>query len=288
MVIITWVILVGFAVWFLYVFVADIIEHREQLEPVSWIKTGLIGFGVNFFDVLGIGAFAPQTALLKFTKQTSDKLIPGTMNVANTFSVLIQAIIFIQVIEVEPTTLILMFLAAMLGAIIGADIVAKLSENKIRFTMSIALLITAGFMFANQMDWIQGEGVAIGIHGWKLIIACVVNFILGALMTAGVGLYAPCMALVFLLGLSPQVAFPIMMGSCAFLMPPASYKFIKSGAYNKKAALGMAIPSVLAVLIAAFIVKSLPLDALRWMVLGIILYTSATMFWSAWKPQLKA
>ncbi|NQW28658.1 MAG: sulfite exporter TauE/SafE family protein [Flammeovirgaceae bacterium] len=288
MVIITWVILVGFAVWFLYVFVADIIEHREQLEPVSWIKTGLIGFGVNFFDVLGIGAFAPQTALLKFTKQTSDKLIPGTMNVANTFSVLIQAIIFIQVIEVEPTTLILMFLAAMLGAIIGADIVAKLSENKIRFTMSIALLITAGFMFANQMDWIQGEGVAIGIHGWKLIIACVVNFILGALMTAGVGLYAPCMALVFLLGLSPQVAFPIMMGSCAFLMPPASYKFIKSGAYNKKAALGMAIPSVLAVLIAAFIVKSLPLDALRWMILGIILYTSATMFWSAWKPQLKA
>ena len=288
MVIITWVILVGFAVWFLYVFAADIIEHREQLEPVSWIKTGLIGFGVNFFDVLGIGAFAPQTALLKFTKQTSDKLIPGTMNVANTFSVLIQAIIFIQVIEVEPTTLILMFLAAMLGAIIGADIVAKLSENKIRFTMSIALLITAGFMFANQMDWIQGEGVAIGIHGWKLIIACVVNFILGALMTAGVGLYAPCMALVFLLGLSPQVAFPIMMGSCAFLMPPASYKFIKSGAYNKKAALGMAIPSVLAVLIAAFIVKSLPLDALRWMVLGIILYTSATMFWSAWKPQLKA
>jgi|TARA_B110000503_G_scaffold143797_1_gene248844 uncharacterized membrane protein YfcA len=288
MVIITWVILVGFAVWFLYVFVADIIEHREQLEPVSWIKTGLIGFGVNFFDVLGIGAFAPQTALLKFTKQTSDKLIPGTMNVANTFSVLIQAIIFIQVIEVEPTTLILMFLAAMLGAIIGADIVAKLSENKIRFTMSIALLITAGFMFANQMDWIQGEGVAIGIHGWKLVIACVVNFILGALMTAGVGLYAPCMALVFLLGLSPQVAFPIMMGSCAFLMPPASYKFIKSGAYNKKAALGMAIPSVLAVLIAAFIVKSLPLDALRWMVLGIILYTSATMFWSAWKPQLKA
>ena len=288
MVIITWVILVGFAVWFLYVFVADIIEHREQLEPVSWIKTGLIGFGVNFFDVLGIGAFAPQTALLKFTKQTSDKLIPGTMNVANTFSVLIQAIIFIQVIEVEPTTLILMFLAAMLGAIIGADIVAKLSENKIRFTMSIALLITAGFMFANQMDWIQGEGVAIGIHGWKLIIACVVNFILGALMTAGVGLYAPCMALVFLLGLSPQVSFPIMMGSCAFLMPPASYKFIKSGAYNKKAALGMAIPSVLAVLIAAFIVKSLPLDALRWMVLGIILYTSATMFWSAWKPQLKA
>ena len=128
-----------------------------------------------------------------------------------------------------------------------------------------------------------GLGVAIGLHGWKLVVAGIINFILGAMMTAGVGLYAPCMALVFLLGMSPQVAFPIMMGSCAFLMPPASFKFIKSGAYNKKAALGMAIPSIIAVLIAAFIVKTLPLDALRWIVLVVILYTSVTMFWSAIK-----
>ncbi|NBT08822.1 MAG: sulfite exporter TauE/SafE family protein [Chitinophagia bacterium] len=278
-----WVILVLFAIWFIYVLGADIIKHKNNLEKVSWVKTGIIGFVVNFFDVLGIGAFAPQTALLKFTKQTSDKLIPGTMNVANTLPVLIQAIIFIQVVEVEPITLIVMFLTAMGGAILGADIIGKLSERNIRLTISVALLITAGFMFANKMQWIHGEGVAIGIHGWKLVIAGVVNFILGAMMTAGVGLYAPCMALVYLLGLSPQVAFPIMMGSCAFLMPPASYKFIKSGAYNKKAALGMAIPSIFAVLIAAFIIKSMPLDTLRWLVLIIIVYTSVSMFWTTIK-----
>jgi uncharacterized membrane protein YfcA len=89
------------------------------------------------------------------------------------------------------------------------------------------------------------------------------------------------MALVFLMGMSPAVAFPIMMGSCAFLMPPASYKFIKSGAYNRKAALLMAIPGTIAVLIAALVVKSLPLDVLRWMVIAIVLYTSATMFRAA-------
>jgi len=283
MVNVIWIILVLFAIWFIYVLGADIIKHKNNLEKVSWVKTGIIGFVVNFFDVLGIGAFAPQTALLKFTKQTADKLIPGTMNVANTLPVLIQAIIFIQVVEVEPLTLIVMFLTAMGGAILGADIIGKLSERNIRLTISVALLITAGFMFANKMQWIKGEGVAIGIHGWKLVIAGVVNFILGAMMTAGVGLYAPCMALVYLLGLSPQVAFPIMMGSCAFLMPPASYKFIKSGAYNKKAALGMAIPSILAVLIAAFIIKSMPLDTLRWLVLIIIVYTSVSMFWTTIK-----
>jgi uncharacterized membrane protein YfcA len=280
-----WIILVLLSIWFIYVFGKDIIENKNNLEKVSWIKTGFIGFIVNFFDVLGIGAFAPQTALLKFTKQTSDKLIPGTMNVANTLPVLIQAIIFIQVVQVETTTLMVMFLTAMGGAILGADIMGKLSERNIRLTISVALLITAGFMFANKMHWIQGEGVAIGIYGWKLVIAGLVNFILGAMMTAGVGLYAPCMALVYLLGLSPQVAFPIMMGSCAFLMPPASFKFIKSGNYNKKAALGMAIPSIFAVLIAAFIIKSLPLDTLRWLVMIIIIYTSVTMFLAAIKKK---
>jgi uncharacterized membrane protein YfcA len=281
MVTVIWVLLVLFSLWFIYVLASDILKNKKNLEHINLLKTGAIGFVVNFFDVLGIGAFAPQTALLKFTKQTKDKLIPGTMNVANTIPVLIQAIIFIQIVEVEALTLFVMFLTAMVGAIWGAGVVAKLSEDKIRLTMGIALLITAAFMFANKMNWIQGEGTAIGIHGWKLVLAGVVNFILGAIMTAGVGLYAPCMALVFLLGMSPQVAFPIMMGSCAFLMPPASFKFIKSGAYNRKAALVMAIPGTIAVLIAALVVKSLPLDVLRWLVIAIVLYTSATMFRAA-------
>jgi hypothetical protein len=240
---------------------------------------------VNFFDVLGIGAFAPQTALLKFTHQTEDKLIPGTMNIANTLPVLIQAIVFIQVVEVQPLTLVVMFTTAALGAIMGASVVAKLAEQKIRMVMSIALLVTAGFMLAKNMHWIQGDGNANGLEGVKLLIAGVVNFILGALMTVGVGLYAPCMALVFALGMSPQVAFPIMMGSCAFLMPPASVKFIRTGFYNRKAAIGMAIPGMIGVLIAVFIVKSLPLDTLRWMVMLVIIYTSVNLFRTAVKTK---
>jgi uncharacterized membrane protein YfcA len=273
-----WVSLTVLAVWFSFVFIKDFLAHRFELENSSWLKTSLIGFVVNFFDVLGIGAFAPQTALLKFTKQTEDKLIPGTMNVANTVPVLLQALIFITIIEVDPLTLVLMLVSAAVGAVIGADIVSRLSERKIRLTMGIALLVTAGFMLARMMNWIQGGGDAIGLTGSKLVVAVVVNFFLGAIMTAGVGLYAPCMALIFALGMSPKVAFPIMMGSCAFLMPPASVKFIKTGSYNRKAALAMAIPGAIAVLIAAFMVKSLPLQTLQWIVLLVILYTSATMF----------
>ncbi len=277
-----WISLAILTFWFSIALARDFLKHKNSLENSSWVKTSVIGFVVNFFDVLGIGAFAPQTALLKFTKQTEDKLIPGTMNVANTLPVLLQALIFITIIEVDPLTLILMLVSAAAGAIIGAGVVSKLSERKIRLTMGFALLVTASFMLARNLEWIQGGGDAIGLQGGKLIIAIVGNFFLGALMTAGIGLYAPCMALVFALGMSPQVAFPIMMGSCAFLMPPASIRFIREGAYNRKAAVAMAIPGVVAVLIAALIVKSLPLDILRWVVIVVILYTSTVMLRAAY------
>ena len=276
-----WIALIILSIFFIYVLSKDVIKHRKVLENVSVVKTALIGFVVNFFDVLGIGAFAPQTALLKFTKQTEDRILPGTLNVSNTIPVLIQALIFIQIVKVEPVTLISMLLSAAAGAILGAGIVAKLSVRKIQLTMGFALLVTAFFMLSGQMNWIQNGGEAIGLSGGKLALAIGANFILGAFMTVGIGLYAPCMALVYALGMSPLVAFPIMMGSCAFLMPPASAKFIKEGAYNRKASVSMAIPGIIAVLIAAFLVKSLPLNTLRWMVIVVIIYTSLVMFKSA-------
>ena len=276
-----WITLAVILVYFTYVFGRDIFKHQNVLENVSVLKTSIIGFIVNFFDALGIGAFAPQTALLKITKQTEDRVMPGTLNVADTIPVLIQSFVFIQIVEVEPITLLTMLISAAAGAVLGAGIVAKLPVKKIQLTMSFALVVAAFFMLAGQLDWIQGGGEAIGLTGWKLALAIGANFILGAFMTIGIGLYAPCMALIYALGMSPIVAFPIMMGSCAFLMPPASVKFIKEGAYNRKAAVAMAIPGIVAVLIAAFIVKSLPLDILKWVVIAIILYTSVLMLRSA-------
>jgi uncharacterized membrane protein YfcA len=218
-------------------------------------------------------------------KQSEDRLLPGTLNVGNAIPTVVQALIFIRIVEVEPVTLVLMLAAAGLGAILGAGVVSKFSENKIRLVIGIALLLSAGFMLATKFKWIQGGGTDIGLSGVKLIIAVVVNFILGSIMTAGIGLYAPCMALVFALGMSPAVAFPIMMGSCATLMPMASYRFIKEGFYDRKASFAIGIAGIAGVLIAAFIVKSLPLDTLRWLVLAVIIYTAIVMLRAA---QLKS
>lgn len=281
MIVVIWVSIALLATWFVAVLARDIRRHRHDLTAGHWLSTALIGFVTNFFDVLGIGCFAPQTALLRLTGQTDDRKIPGTLNVANTPSVLLQALIFITIIEVDPLTLVLLLLAAAVGAVAGAGVVARLDERRIRITMGFALLITAGFMVARSLNWIQGGGDAIGLAGAALVIAVVVNALLGALMTAGVGLYAPCMALVFALGLSPRVAFPIMMGSCAFLMPPASARFIAAGAYDRKVGLIIAITGLVAVPIAAFVVKELPLDLLRWVVIAVILYTAKVMLRAA-------
>ncbi len=277
MITILWVTFLLLACWVALTLFLDYLKHKGQLENNSWAKTGFIGFVGNFFDTLGIGSFAIETALFKFMKQTEDRLLPGTLNVANTIPTIAQGIIFIQIVEVEPLTLILMILASGAGAFLGAGIVAKLPERNIRLTMGVALFITAGFMIATKMGWMEGGGEAIKLEGAKLILAVAVNFILGALMTAGIGLYAPCMALIFALGMSPAVAFPIMMGSCAFLMPVASLRFIREGAYNRKASFAIAITGIIGVLIAAFIVKSLPLDALRWLVIVVIIYTATLM-----------
>jgi uncharacterized membrane protein YfcA len=197
----------------------------------------------------------------------------------------VEAFIFITVIKVEMVTLISMTVAAVIGTVIGAGIVAKLPEKKIQLVMGIALLVTAFFMLSNQLGWIEGLGTgkAIGLTGGKLIIAVVVNFVLGALQSAGIGMYAPSMAMIYILGMYPKVAFPIMMTSAAFTLPPASIKFIKEGAYNRKASLAITVSGIVGVFIAAFIVKSLPVKTLIWLVIVVIVYTSISLLLRAAK-----
>lgn len=268
--------------WFCIVWVKGL--KAEKAEAPTVHQT-VVGFVTNFFDTLGIGSFAPTTAWYKTTKLVEDRIIPGTLNVGHALPVIVMAFIFIGRVEVEPVTLSLMLFAAVAGAYLGADIVSGLPERKIQIGMGVALFITAGFMLLGMLDLMPSGGEALGLTGGKLIIAVVVNFMLGALMTLGIGLYAPAMALVYALGMSPLVAFPIMMGSCAYLMPAASVKFVKKGAYSTKGALGLTLGGIPAVFIAAYLVTSLPMDILRWLVVGIILYTSVTMLRSAMKPR---
>lgn len=273
-----------FAVYFL----RDVYNRRKTFSKASWVPLAGIGFITNFFDTLGIGSFAPTTSFYKFTKLVDDRVIPGTLNIGHCLPVVAQALIFIAVVEVAPVTLISMMFAATLGAVLGAGVVAKMPVNKIRLGLGGALLIVAFAMLAGILKLFPSEGNSFGLTGWKLIVALVVIFIFGALQTIGIGLYAPCMALVYSLGMNQRAAFPIMMGACALLMPWCSLKFIKEAAYDPKAAIGLTSLGIVGVLIAAYIVKSLPLTILKWVVVVVILYTSVMMFRSVKKKEAAA
>lgn len=278
-----------FTAIFAFVFGKDLIDNKDNMEKeASWVVSGLVGLVANFFDTLGIGSFAPTTAALRALKQIPDRIIPGTLNVSCTIPVIVEAFIFITVIEMDVTTLIALIAAATVGSYVGAGIISKFDERKIQLIMAFALYVTLILFLMGQFKLMPIGGDAVALEGTLLIVGVVINFILGALMTAGIGLYAPCMAMVALLGMNPGTAFPVMMGSCAFLMPVASIKFIKEGAYSKKASLAITVCGVVGVLIAAYIVKSLPLDILRWLVDIVVFYTATTLLMTAMKNKKTA
>jgi uncharacterized membrane protein YfcA len=240
-----------------------------------------VGYFTNFLDTLGIGSFATTTALFRFKKMVDDRVIPGTLNVGHFLPTVAQTFIYTTLIEVDIPTLFSLIAAAVLGAWLGAGVVARWPKRNVQIGMGMALLVAAVLMFMTQMNLFPGGGDAIGVRGTKLAIGVAANFVLGALMTLGIGLYAPCMILISLLGMNPKAAFPIMMGSCAFLMPTGSLRFIREKSYDAKASLGLAIGGVPAVLIAAYIVRELPLYAVRWLVIVVVVYAAVSMLLSA-------
>ncbi len=273
---------------YLIVFVLDLIKHKNDSEKgTNFIVMSVIGFVINFFDVFGIGSFATGTALMKAFKQTDDRLIPGTLNVCFCIPVAIESFLFINGVEVEPVTLASMIVAAVVGAYLGAGVVAKLPTKVIRLLMGTALIVIGIVIVIQMMGLIPSSGVATGLIGIKLVIGIAANFILGALMTAGVGMYAPCLALVCLLGINPMIAFPIMMGSSAYLMPVASLKFIKEGAYNRKASLAIAIFGIFGVFIGYRFIKMLNLNALKFIIIIVMAYSAVSLFYSAYKDSKK-
>jgi uncharacterized membrane protein YfcA len=239
-----------------------------------------IGFVTNFLDTLGIGSYATTTSAFRFWKTVPDEKIPGTMNVGHTLPTIVEALIFTQLVPIEPRTLILMIAGAVAGAWLGAGVVSSWRRRTVQLGMGWALFAFAAILLVRKLN-ITAGGTALGLTGTKLGIAIAANFVLGALMTLGIGLYAPCMILVSLLGMNPTAAFPVMMGSCAFLMPVASVRFLKRGSFDPRALLGLLVGGIPAVLIAAFIVKSLPLDPMMWLVIVVVAYTGASMLRTA-------
>ncbi len=270
---------------FSFFYVKDLYKNRKSYSNKSWFGLSATGFATNFFDTLGIGSFAQQTAIFKFFHFVDDRLIPGTMNVGNTIPTVAQAFIFMTAVDVDPLTLVSMSLAAPTGAVLGAGVVSKMSRPKIQLGMGLGLMVVALIILAGLLNLLPLGGDATGLTGWKLVLITILSLIFGALQTIGIGFYAPCMAMVYALGMHPLTAFPIMMTATAMLMAAGGFRFIKESAYDRKTSIALSIAGVVGVFLAAYVVKSLPLVALKWVVFGVVMYTSIWMFRSAIKKE---
>ena len=273
------IVLGAFALFYVVTWISVARQQGEAQAP-GWLRTA-IGFIANFFDTLGIGSFATTTSMFRAWKLVKDEVIPGTLNVGHTLPTITQAFIYIAIVEVEMTTLILLIAASVLGMWLGAGVVSRWPRRNIQIGMGIALIVAAGLTIMTIFNASASGGLEMGLHGTRLWIGVIGNFMLGALMSLGIGLYGPCLIMISLLGMNPKAAFPIMMGSCAFLMPVGSTQFIRKGSYNLKAALGLALGGIPAVLIAAYIVKEMDLKYVRWLVVIVVLYTAISMLRTA-------
>jgi len=271
--------------WFLVIWWrlarAPRVAGRERDDAPATGFHGAVAFVMCFFDTLGIGNFATTTSMFKLRRSVRDEWIPGTLNVGYTLPTVAQAFIYISIVKVDFATLLSMIAASVAGAWLGAGVVARWSRRNVQIGMGGALLAAATLMLLTQLKVVPGGGATLTLSGARLATGLVGNFALGALMTLGIGLYGPCLILVSLLGMDPRAAFPIMMGSCAFLMPIGGVRFIREGSYSLRAAVVMGIAGIPAVLIAAYLVKQMPLYAVRWLVVVVVVYAATMMLRSA-------
>ena len=281
------IILIIQFIWILVYTAYDILKTKKHLMAGKdrYMKNAVIGLITDFFDTLGVGCFAPTMFAFKITGsmpkdekgRDRDDLVPGTLNVGHSLPVITEALLFLDFVAVEPLTLVGLLAAACLGGWLGAGWVSGWKVNTVRISLAVCLLATAAVVIMKLFGIgpYAGENQALlGLRGIKLIVAIVINFVLGMLMNLGFGLYAPCMGMLLALGMDVGAIFPIMMGSTAIQMPFSSTIFIKEGKYDPKAAVMLGIFGIIGVFLAYFLVKSMDVTYLLYIVIFVMIYTA--------------
>ena len=252
--------------------------RASATRVVPHVEAAIVGGAIiNFFDTLGIGSFAPTTAYFKFRRLVPDRLIPPTLIAASALPSIAEALIFVRIIKVEPTLLVICIAAAVLGSWIGSTFALGLPAKPIRLTMGAGLLIAASLMALSNLGRLPVGGDALELDSVRTGIAAGACFVFGGLMNLGIGFYAPALIVLSLLGLEPRAIFPIMMGACAFLTSITGLKILRHPEIDLRIVLGISIGAIPAIIIAAYVVKEIPLHMLRWLVIAIVLYAGGLM-----------
>lgn len=274
---------------FAITFVKDLITNKEEFknEKANMKALPFTSFIMFFLSTFGISDFAIGTVLYPKLDWVTMKKLPGTLNTQCVIPVAAMALSYISSVNVGVKTLAVCIVAQVIGAYIGPKFVVKLPEDTIKKFVGVGLIVAAFLIFAGQVNWIKSNGTATELYGGKLVLAGILLFTYGALNNIGIGSYALTMVTVYLLGMDPIAAFPIMMGACTFSVPIGSMQFIKFGEYSRRITLFTSIFGVMGTLVAVFLVKSLNTYMLKWLVIIVLLYSAFTMLQAQLKKEAK-
>ena len=266
-------------------YVAILLRAVIARRATPTLEAIALGAVVNFFDTLGIGSFATTTAWLRFRKLVPDRLIPPTLIAGLTPPAMTEGIIFLILlgVRVDPVLLFGGALATGLGGIMGAPLVARARVWVVQATVAVGLLLAAIAFAMTNLHLFPGGGTASGLPLPQTIIAIVASFAFGVLANFGVGNYAPTLVLLALMGMDPRLCFPIMASGASLMGAGSGARHVQIAQIDFRIVIGLTLGGIPAVLVAALIVKSMPLDILRWLVLVVVLYAAATMALASWR-----
>jgi uncharacterized membrane protein YfcA len=244
-----------------------------------------LGAVANFLDTLGIGSFAVTTAWFKFRHMVPDRLIPQTLLCGLTPPAMTESIVFLLLlgVRVDPVLLFSCVIAVFVGGLVGVPLVTRARVWVVQLIVAIGLVLAAAAYAMQNLDLFPGGGTATGLPLGLMIVAILANFGFGILANFGVGNYAPTLVMLSLMGMEPRLCFPIMAGGASLMGAGSSFQHIRIGEVNLKVVLGLAIGGIPAVLVAAYIVKEMPIDYLRWLVFAVVLYAAAVMGHASFK-----
>ncbi|MFZ2029297.1 MAG: sulfite exporter TauE/SafE family protein [Vitreimonas sp.] len=265
-------------------YVATLIRAAAKRHAAPLPEGLILGAITNFFDTLGIGSFAPTMAWMKFRKLTPDRLIPATMVVGHTPPAMTEGIIFLILlgVAVDPVLLTGCVIALLIGGLMGAPIAAKSRVWVVQSVVAFALILAAILYAMTNLHLMPHGGTATSLPLPLMIAAIIANFIFGVLLNFGIGNYAPTLVMLSLMGMDPHLCFPIMAAGAGLAGVGASIRYINMGEIDLRMTTGIALGGIPAVLIAAFVVKEMSVDMLRWLVIVVVLYAAAVMLRSAY------
>lgn len=276
-------LLVGLIVWMAWTIFSYARRNGISLKERFWTGFG-IGFVTDLLDTLGIGAFATTTTLFKATKLVEeDRKLPATMTTAHIIPVLVEALLFITIVEVDLVTLLAMATAAFSGAFVGARVTQTWDTRKVQRILGILLIIAALVMVYRM---VSNPGADLtdevkGLTGWKLLVGVIFDFFIGMLMSMGLGNYAPELIFFSLMGISPAVALPVMMLNASMMLAASAKQFVESGRVSWPGVSGIIVGGILGVLTAAFFLTSLDISKLKILVVFIAIYTGVMLLRSS-------